>query len=110
MIKWNELEAVDQLAAVDAESAEHPVLLFKHSTRCNISAAALARFERSWESTSPIKPYYIDLISFRALSNEIASRYGVEHQSPQALVIKNGKCVYTESHMSIDINEILAVL
>ena len=109
-MKWNSLETIDQLVAIDTESMQQPILLFKHSTRCSISAMMLARLERSWEEGAGMKPYYLDLISFRDLSNEIAVRYGIEHQSPQALVIKNGQCIYAGSHMSIDVNDMLTVL
>lgn len=109
-MNWNELETMDQLATIDTESATRPVLIFKHSTRCNISATSLARLERSWKNDTPIKPYYLDLIAHRDISNEIAFRYGVDHQSPQALLIRNGKCVYHESHMNISIEDMLAAL
>jgi bacillithiol system protein YtxJ len=55
-MNWNALETMDQLAEIDAESAKQPVLIFKHSTRCNISATSLARVERGWTNDSPIKP------------------------------------------------------
>lgn len=109
-MNWNALETLDQLAAIDAESAVQPVLVFKHSTRCSISATALARTERNWNNDLPIKPYYLDLIAFRSISDKIAEHYGVEHQSPQVLLIRNGTCVYTESHMGISVDEMLTVL
>ena len=109
-MNWNALETIDQLAAIDAESVSQPVLIFKHSTRCSISAASLARMERGWSNDSPVKPYYLDLIAFRTVSNEIARHYGIEHESPQALLIRDGKCIYTESHMGINADDLLTAL
>jgi bacillithiol system protein YtxJ len=87
-------------------------MLFKHSTRCSISDAALGRFERKWkdENSTLIKPFYLDLIAHRDISNAIAARYDVMHESPQALVILNGKCIFSQTHMSISLDEILDVI
>lgn len=109
-MNWNTLTSSEQLAHLKEESTRQPVLVFKHSTRCSISAAALARLERSWKDDNGIKPYYLDLLSYRSLSNDIATLFGVEHQSPQALLIRNGNCIYTESHMGIDVSEMLELL
>lgn len=107
-MNWNKLENIEQLVDIDVKSHEAPVLIFKHSTRCSISAAALSRLERTWqnEEMQEVQAYYLDLLSFRTLSNAIATHYGVEHQSPQVLLIKKGNCIYHESHMGIDYNEI----
>ncbi len=109
-MNWTPLTSSEQLAHLNEESNNQPVLVFKHSTRCSISSAALARLERSWKEDNGIKPYYLDLLAYRPISNEIATVFGVEHQSPQALLIRNGKCIYTESHMGIDVSEMLEML
>jgi bacillithiol system protein YtxJ len=108
-MKWNELTDLKQLALIDEESRSHPVLILKHSTRCSISSLALNRIESNWkeEFGDRLKPYYLDLLKHRDVSNAIASRYGVEHESPQVLVISDGKCIYTESHNGIRLQEIL---
>ena len=54
-----------------------------------------------------IKPYYLDLIAHRDISNKIAQQWNIEHESPQVLVIENGKCTYHNSHMGIDYNELM---
>ena len=106
-MNWNTLTTIEQLQTIDTESATQPIMLFKHSTRCSISSAALARLERGWKEAS-VKPYYVDLLAYRDLSNAIATKYGIVHQSPQVLVIKNGQAIYNESHMGIDVEELLA--
>lgn len=84
------------------DSSLKGLLLFKHSTRCSISDIAIDRLERTWNIPSEILPvYFLDLIAYRALSNKIASDYAVIHESPQVLIIKNGKCIYTTSHSNI---------
>lgn len=85
------------------------VLLFKHSTRCSISAMALNRLERAWaESIEKVPIYFLDLITHRDISQKIAQLYNVPHESPQILILKNGKCIYTASHSEINVSVILA--
>ena len=68
---------------------------------------ALNRLESYWdlESTQAI-PVYLDLIQYRNLSDKLASDLGVRHESPQVLLVKNGKCIYTASHSQIDVEDI----
>lgn len=108
-MNWNKLTDETQLATIKEESAQHPVLIFKHSTTCSISAMAYSRMERNWKDTAGIKPYYLDLLRFRSISNQIASEFGVEHESPQVLLIQNGECVYDASHMGISFQALSAV-
>ncbi|WP_266368012.1 bacillithiol system redox-active protein YtxJ [Tellurirhabdus rosea] len=105
-MNWNKLQDGAQLEAIKQESAGQPVLIFKHSTRCSISAMALSRLERSWNEAAGIKPYYLDLISYRSVSNQVAEEFEVEHQSPQVLLIQNGECVYDASHMAISFDSL----
>lgn len=109
-MEWNKLSEIEQLEEINKASFEAPVMIFKHSTRCNISSSALNRVERNWNNEQDdvkVKPYYLDLIAYRNISNEIAKKWDIEHQSPQVLVIKNGTCIYTETHMGINYDEII---
>lgn len=106
-VKWNELTSVSQIQSLIEESKEQPVLIYKHSTRCSISSMAMERLERSWTSEgNEIKPYYLDLISLRDVSSAVAQTFEVYHESPQIILIKNGKAVYDASHMSISFSAI----
>jgi bacillithiol system protein YtxJ len=107
-MNWNTLQNTDQLNDLITESNEKDVLIFKHSSRCSISKTTLDRLERSWrESEIPnVKPYLLDLLTFRELSNVIANRFGVEHQSPQVLIISKGQAKYDRSHFDIDYHQI----
>lgn len=108
---WKHLTTIDQLTEIDTLSKERSVLIFKHSTRCSISHAALGRFERNWENEkSPLlEVYYLDLLQHRDVSDAIATRYALEHQSPQALIIRNGKCVFSQTHSGIRLEDLLAI-
>jgi bacillithiol system protein YtxJ len=107
IIKWIPLEDLGQLNEIILLSDEKPVVIFKHSTRCSISRMALKQFEKEYDlSDNEVTAYFLDLIAFRDISNEIASRFGVVHQSPQLLLIKEGKSVYDVSHSAIDAAEL----
>jgi bacillithiol system protein YtxJ len=108
-IEWNELSNTGQLDQLDSQSKEAPVVIFKHSTRCSISAAALDRIERRWDpaKAGELKPYFLDLIQYREVSNEIANRYGVDHASPQILLIRDGKVTYHNSHFGISFDDLI---
>jgi len=102
-LKWNELTELQQLDTIVDESAETPVIIFKHSTRCPVSRMALKSFENEYSiEEGSAKPYFLDLIAHRDVSNEIASRFNVTHQSPQVIVIKEGQDVYNTSHDDIN--------
>lgn len=106
-LKWNELTEIQQLESIAAESYDVPVLVFKHSTRCSISRMALRNFEREYAiEDGKLKPYFLDLLEHRDISNEIAAKFGVTHQSPQVVLIKDGKAVYDASHSDIEAEDI----
>ena len=105
-IPWNILNNNDQLDQIDESSKQKPILLFKHSTSCPISAMALNRFEREYQQDASFDLYYLDLIAFRDISNEIANRYEVRHESPQVLLIKNGSATFNTSHTAISFEEV----
>lgn len=107
-MEWKQLISLEQIAEINKESNNEPVIIFKHSTRCSTSSMVLNRFERQWNLK--ITPYFLDLIKLRPISNELATVYGVEHESPQVLMIKDGKCVYNASHTSISVEDIKSFL
>jgi len=103
IIPWNRLSSLDQLDVIVEESLKSPIAIFKFSTRCGTSRMALRQFERQYNTENNIvKLYFLDLITFREVSNEIAIRFLVLHHSPQLIVIKNGITVHHSSHYSID--------
>ena len=101
-INWIQLNSVLQLENIKLFSNEKPVLIFKHSTRCSVSRMALRQFEREFKLSDSIETYFLDLLEFRDLSNQIATNYNTAHQSPQVLLIQNGTCTYSATHSDID--------
>ncbi len=105
-MEWIPLTAEAQLQDISLKSETKAQVIFKHSVRCSISAMAMQRLKRG---TLPddLDFYYLDLISYRALSGKVAERFNVQHESPQILIIRNGVCVYDESHMGISVDDII---
>ena len=105
-MNWKEFKNEEELEAIKNRSSNKPQVIFKHSTRCAISTMAKGRLERATEPDG-IDFNYLDLIAHRNISAKIAEMFSVEHESPQILIIKNGECVYDESHNSISMDEIV---
>lgn len=101
-VNWTELTDIAQLMEIEAISNAKPVVIFKHSTRCSISRMALKQFEREYDLNETVDAYFLDLIANREVSNEIANKFSVYHESPQLILIKNGKAIYDVSHSDID--------
>lgn len=95
------ITTMEQLEAIHEASFNAPQLLFKHSTSCNISADAWYELQQS-----TFHVHYLDLLTYRPISNAIAEKYNVIHKSPQVLVIKDGLCIYNESHWRIKNEEL----
>lgn len=108
-MNWNKITSIEQLEELKNLSVEKTVFIFKHSTRCSISVGALNRIERKWSGNEPLSAWYLDLLAHRDVSNKIATDFNVEHQSPQVLIIKNKKCIYTSSHLAIEYASITEV-
>jgi bacillithiol system protein YtxJ len=104
-MNWISLQSESQLEDILQNSAHRPQVIFKHSTRCSTSALVKNRLERASEPQE-IEFYYLDLLNYRPISNKIAETFRVHHESPQVLIIRNGKCIYDESHLGISMDEI----
>ncbi len=102
-MNWHQLTSTEQVTDILEESKNTPVVIFKHSTSCSISATAKSRLERQWDGAGleNVKPYYLDLLRYRPVSNEVAEMLHVHHESPQLLLVQDGVCTYDASHMSI---------
>lgn len=94
---FNEITDTEELEALFAESHEKPVVLYKHSLTCPISHAA-------YEEMSLMKNESVRMIivqDARAVSNEIATRTGLRHESPQTIILRDGRPVWHASHYDI---------
>lgn len=109
MIHWIPLQRPEQLDTIVADSHSRPQVIFKHSTRCSVSSMVLNRLERD-DQPSSMDFYLLDLLSYRSISNDIAERFHVHHESPQIIIIKNGEAIFDESHLAIQMDEIASYI
>jgi bacillithiol system protein YtxJ len=106
-VNWIPLENLNDLEKIVHLSDTSYVVLFKHSTRCSISDIAKARLERATSLPVNTVFYYLDLLKHRDISASIAEQFNVQHESPQVIIVKNGECIYDESHNGISMDEII---
>jgi bacillithiol system protein YtxJ len=106
------LTTSDQLNEIDERSHSKLQILFKHSTRCSISRSAqkvlLSEMAELDDNAADI--YYLDLLAYRDISNAIATRYNVRHESPQILAIQNAKCIYNASHGEVELKQVFETI
>ena len=106
-MNWKHLTSAGDLDNAISASDLGTVVLFKHSTRCNVSRMALKMFEQGWdESLKDVTAYYLDLLENRPISAAIGEKLNIEHQSPQMLILKNGQVVHHSNHHDIDVNTV----
>ena len=109
--QWIILREGNDVQRLDELSHHEILIFFKHSTRCGISVAAKDRLEKHWDRLRADVIFgYVDLLRYRDVSDLIAEKYGVVHQSPQIVIVKNGKAIYHTSHHRISIDDINRVL
>ncbi len=97
---WTEITSLSDIDVILETSKTQTVAVFKHSTRCSISRRVLSQFEKTNESKA-IKFYYLDLLNHRDISNEIANKFDIVHQSPQLIVLKDEQVILSASHSDI---------
>jgi bacillithiol system protein YtxJ len=107
IMNWIPLTSEEDLETIKNSSGFS--VIFKHSTRCGVSSVAKRYFEKDW-SRPEIPVYYLDIISYRSISNKIAQDFEIPHESPQVLLIRNGGCIYNESHSSIEAKDVMTLI
>ncbi|QXP62226.1 bacillithiol system redox-active protein YtxJ [Polaribacter sp. R2A056_3_33] len=101
-LNWIPLTSIEQLEEIKEISKTEAVLIFKHSTRCGISSMVIKQFEKLFtEEHQNLKVYYLDLLNYRDISDEVGFTFQVMHQSPQLIAVKNGVSVENASHYEI---------
>ncbi|SDS37461.1 bacillithiol system protein YtxJ [Gillisia sp. Hel1_33_143] len=109
-ISWIEIKQMEMLDEIVEASKHHPVAILKHSTSCGISRMVLRQFEATYDiREEDMKLYFLDLLSYREISNKIASRFNVPHQSPQLIVLSEGKVIYDASHSEISADKLKSI-
>ncbi len=101
-LPWRALTSLDQLEGLHQDSYKKPQLVYKHSSTCGISSVVLNMFSKSYNSDQEgVELHFLHIQPYRQISNEVARRYGVRHESPQLLIIKNGAVNFHTSHGAI---------
>lgn len=107
MPNWIPMRSDLDIEVIRERSKKTPCLIFKHSTRCNISSIAQYRLDDDWSfGEEEVAPYFLDLLQYKDASRAIAEVFQVYHESPQVLLIVNGECVYDASHLDVNVAEI----
>ena len=102
LVNWIPFNSLDQIKTIKELSKSETILIFKHSTRCGISSMVIKRFENLFEiSMKNVKVFYLDLLSFISISDEVGLSFNIQHQSPQLLIIRNEVAVKDASHYDI---------
>ncbi|MCP4457264.1 MAG: bacillithiol system redox-active protein YtxJ [Cytophagales bacterium] len=102
---WQEITSIDDLDQAEHESHNRSVIIFKHSVICGVSERAKYRLEDGYDlDSNKAVLYYLDLLAYRDISNEIAHRFGIIHQSPQIIIIENGQAIFNTSHHSVSLD------
>ncbi|AZB26330.1 MULTISPECIES: bacillithiol system redox-active protein YtxJ [Chryseobacterium] len=105
---WQNIKSEEDLEKAIESSYQHKIAIFKHSTSCFISKTVLRNFEKEIEnSDQKVNVYFLDLLAHRPISNKIAEDFGIRHESPQLIVIENGKPVNSASHQDISLSQIV---
>jgi len=102
VLPWIVLNSITQLDEIAEKSKGKTQLIFKHSTRCGISRMVMNQFVSAYDVDSNADLYYLDLLNYRDVSNEVGYKFQVMHQSPQLLVMRNGVVVAHASHGGIN--------
>jgi bacillithiol system protein YtxJ len=109
-----QLTHIEKLAELDqllTESATRPLLLFKHSFTCGVSAEALDELLSHLTGKSDDARYAIVTVqTHRDVSNAVVSRLGIRHETPQAILIRDGRAVWSASHFRVNATELQKVL
>lgn len=109
-MSWIHLNQPSEFEALASDFSK-PIVIFKHSTRCGVSSSALKMFQPDVENIAQSAQLcMVDVIKSRELSNYLAHKTEIRHESPQVLVINNGKVVYNASHHFIDSKEVLSLI
>ena len=104
---WSPLTSEQDLDALDAASSETHCLIYKHSSRCDLSAMTKYALESGWAALRmPVLPYFLDVLAYPELSRSVSRRYAEFHESPQILLIRDAGCILEASGLDISLDEI----
>jgi bacillithiol system protein YtxJ len=110
-MKIQTIDSVQQADALFQKSVENPenhYIIFKNSTRCGTSRMAMNMFSSGYTLPDPV--YIVQVVESRQASNRFSELLHVRHESPQLLIIRNGKAVFHRSHHEIDPVEVMKII
>lgn len=111
MINWTSIKHPSQIDEIIELSRQKTCLIYKHSPTCPISSMARHRLEGNWDfDDADIATYVVDVIYARPLSQQLAQTFGIRHESPQVLVIRDGQCIHHSSHLDISVGDLKGVV
>ena len=111
MSNLTHLSDLDMLEAAIAESQQRPVLLFKHSRTCGVSCEALDQLHDHIQNGTGDAAYKMIVVqNHRRVSDTVSQRLGIRHETPQAILLRDGEAVWNASHFRITAREIARVL
>lgn len=94
---------ISEQADLDAAVEAGPVLLYKHSYRCGFCFRSLKEVQKFAGARQDVTVLQIDVVASRPLSDLIADRYGIRHESPQAIAVVNGEALWSASHLEVTV-------
>jgi bacillithiol system protein YtxJ len=105
MNRWIQITQLEQIEEIKSNTGLS--LIFKHSTTCPVSMMSKKTFEWEVDQIPPtVSLYFLDLLRYRSLSNEIANEFQVKHESPQVILIEAGRVIHKASHSEISASAI----
>jgi bacillithiol system protein YtxJ len=112
MTNYQEIISTEALAEVLASSEQQPVLIFKHSMTCGLSSRAFGEFERYLQApeSSQVRNFIIVIQKARRVSDELARSIGIQHESPQAIIVRGGRAVWADSHLALKSGTLIAAV
>ena len=110
MIEWETVQNKDDFLQLENRYPDKWLLFFKHSTTCGLSSMALRQLQASWRPIDQLIPFKIHVQEHRHISNLIEHHFSILHESPQVLLIEQGKCIYHASHWQISFEKIRSAI
>ena len=107
-MNWIQLTTEEEIQNII--NSDKPAVIYKHSTRCMVSLMALKKLKSEATVGADIPFYMVDVIKDRAISMSVANVFGVGHESPQLLLVKNEQCLYDASHEAVSLKPLEAYL
>ena len=107
---WNQVRTIAEIHQIIEASHKAPQLIFKHSIRCNLSGSIHHHLSEWFSTDKPLRFHYLDLISYREVSDFIEQHFGILHESPQVILLIGGNVVFHTSHFRIKGDQIDHIL